>query len=257
MAGKSGGYIDTRGDWSQRKQRESVDFTDQHGREYHGNIETKTGGIVGELEPKFSAPLMPKPQYIERVARRPYDVFINYKRWKADIREARSDWEKDGRQLSRKMHGDAYKPGASFSADILEIIGEPPEAIEPVLAAEQGNKWVLGLTKRVDLRLVDFFEPELLDPSLRRRNEPDFSDPDEDEDVDEVTDGRGRTALQETAGRVPVVRNRPDSRAASRATGSGKDKPRGVDKPIPSGVRQRYPKGHPKGGTFVPQAKTA
>lgn len=212
--------MDTRGDWSQRKQRSEMTFTDQHGRPYYGATELKTGDVVGLIEMLFQAPLMPPQKYLERVPKQPYTLYINYERWENDTREARRDWEREGRQLSRRIHGDAYDPSKPFSRDILDIIGEPPQAIEPIIAAKQGNKWVLGLTNRVDLRLVEYFEPEALDPEIRASQEPDFRD--EDDDLDEVTDVRGHRVTQDEGGRVPVKTSRPQTRAAAKASGGGK-----------------------------------
>jgi len=170
-------HNDTRGDWSQRSQRQTMDMTDQHGRPWFATVEIRTGDPCGLIEQRFIAPLVPPQQYLKRVPRKPYDLLIDYAGWKADIRQARGEWEREGRQIARKLHGSAYRPDAPFSIEVLEMIGEAPSAIEPVIAAEQGNKWVLGLTNRVDMRLVKFFEPEQVDPDYRdSEEEGDFSD---------------------------------------------------------------------------------
>lgn len=167
--------------WSQKNQRTSTDFTDQHGRQYHAVIEIKTGDPVGMIEPLFTAPLMPEQKYLRRVPRRPYDINIDYESWKRDIRGAWGEWQREGRSLAKKLHGSAYDPKADFTSDVLEVIGPAPQPIEPVIAASQGNKWVLGLTSKVDLRLARFFEPEQLDPDYSNPREPNFSDDDDEE----------------------------------------------------------------------------
>lgn len=177
------------GDFSQAKQRRGQMFRDQHGRRYYASIELRTGDPCGLIEPQFSAPLAVPQMYLERSSdpERPYDIQVSYTRWKADIRAARSEWEREGRQLARKMHGDRFDPRADFPRDVLDIIGEPPQHVEPVIAAEQGNSWVLGLTDRVDLRLAAFFTPKELDPSAA--NEPDFRDVADDfEAIEQETD---------------------------------------------------------------------
>ncbi|MBA2713421.1 MAG: hypothetical protein H0U55_07710 [Rubrobacteraceae bacterium] len=266
--------MDTRGNWSQRNQRSTMTFRDQHctlktpcikssdnpfcdhGREYFATIEIKTGHTVGLIEKKFTAPLMPSDKYLERIEGRPYNFLVNYDRWISDEQGARSEWERDGRVRSRQMHGDAYDPAAPFTSDVLDIIGPPPNAIEPLYAAQQGNAWILGLTPRVDIRLVKFFEPEQLPAALRAERIPDFSqvvdgieeDDFHDLDPDEVRPLVGRAAQQDTGGRQPIHTDRPQARVARR--GSGKQA-----NTTPATERQRYPKGHPKAGTFIPQSK--
>lgn len=186
--------------WSQRNQRADAMFTDQHGRQYFGSVELKTGDVVGLMEPQFTAPIIPDQKYLERnVKNRPYDLHINYERWLADIRGARAEWEREGRQMMRKMRGAAYDPAEPFGADVLDVIGEPPEAIEPVIAAKQGNSYILGFTTRVDKRLVPFLRFEQLTPEERVAREPDFRDQIDPEvlaEVDHIEEQR----LEEEAG---------------------------------------------------------
>ena len=169
--------------WSQRNQKTETDFTEQHGSKYHATIEVKTGDPCGLIEPQFQAPLMPPQQFLKRVPRRPYSLQIDYAAWKAETREAWREWQKQGRDTARKLHGDAYNADRPFTGEILDIIGPAPTPIDPIIAAEQGNKWVLGLTNRVDMRLWKFFEPE--------NRDPDYSDPDEEQygDDDEEEEG--------------------------------------------------------------------
>lgn len=178
------------GNFSQAKQRRGQMFRDQHGRRYFASIEISTGDPCGLIEPQFHAPLAVPHMYLERSPdeMRPYDLIVNYARWEADIQTERATWEKEGRQRAMKLHGDAYDPTKPFSAQVLDIIGPPPQAIEPIIAARQGNSWVLGLSTKVDLRLASFFEPEQLDADFRARNEPDFRDLPQEEDSELAED---------------------------------------------------------------------
>jgi hypothetical protein len=205
-------YIDTRGDWSQQKQRRGQMFRDQFGRSFFSETELKTGDQVGNYEPQFSSPLAIPKMYIERGKdpNRPYDIFINTERWKADIRAERREWEKEGRQRSMKLYGEKYRASDPFTAEVLEIIGPPPMAIEPVQALEQRNSWVLGKTTIPDLRLVKYFEPEAL-PASALPPEPDFTDLEELYDPDatggqRVPARRGRSA---GAGKAVVDEREP------------------------------------------------
>lgn len=224
-------------DWSQRKQRADATFYDQYGREYFGTVELKTGDVVGLMQPQFTAPLMPEQKYLERVPRKPYDLFWNIDRQIADIRGAREEWEKEGRTVARKLHGQAYDNTAEFGQDVLDIIGEPPQAIEPYIAARQGDKWVLGLSNKVNMKIVRFFTPEQLDVKVQREMEKDYTG-----DYDDEPKSRG--------GRVPVKSNRPQARALTKGEGQRKAHPshQAGEKP----ARARFPHGHPKAGQFMP-----
>ena len=151
-------------------------FTDQHGRVWHATIETKTMHPTGPIQPQFQAPLIPPQMYL-RVGTnrmRPYDLVINYDQWIADLRKAREDWLEDGEQRSRLYHGEKYEPGTPFTSQILQMIGRPPQHVEPVIAAKQGNRYVLGLTNQVDVRLFALLEEERRTHAIV--NEPDFSE---------------------------------------------------------------------------------
>lgn len=227
MAGGSGpaASIYAPENWSQRRQRSEMTFEDDHGREYYGTIELKTGDVTGLMQPQFFAPLMPEQKYLRRVPKRPYSLKIDYEQWKADRRNALKDWEKEGRQRAQKIHGSEYRPGAPFSSEVLDIIGPKPPAVDPVIAAQQGNRWVLGLTKKVDERLVEFFEPEDLDPELRRAREPDYTDRYIDNSRPRVGRG-GAHGIQEKTITVPMSSARPRSRDETRAEGTGKEQAR-------------------------------
>jgi hypothetical protein len=178
--------------WSQRNQRREGGqfFRDQHGRRYHAEIELKTGHPCGPLVPQYRAPLVVPQQYLtlSNDPENPTKITVNYTKWEADARAARKDWEAEGRSRALKMYGDAYDPRKPFGQDVLDIIGPAPSAVEPIIAARQGNSWVLGLSDRIDLRLAKYFEPEQLDPQ-HRPEEPDFTDrPEQIDDLDMLDD---------------------------------------------------------------------
>lgn len=239
VAGRSAKSIYQPEGWSQRDQRNYIMLEDNHGREWGVSIEVKTGDAVGLYEPQFAAPWIPEQKYLSRPdKRRPYDLFIDYKRMKADLRIDRRDWEREGRQLMRKMRGKAYDPSEEFGEDVLDIIGEPPQAIEPILAAEQGNSWILGRSKKVDKRLLPFLPVDRTPEEVHQEREGDWGDL--DEEIDPGSAGRHRQAVKS---------NRPEPRLATRGTGRRKGKPPRQ----PAGVkRERYPKGHPRAGQWMP-----
>lgn len=257
--------------WSQRKQRREVKHgRDIHGRPWHWTIENKTGDPTGLIQALFQAPIIPPQEYLRPNPENPNQLLIDYDRWISAIRARRKEWEKEGRQRSQKLYGQKYRAEDEFTDEVLDIIGPPPEAWEPILAAKQGNPWILGKTTRVDLRLAQFFEPEQLDPTERAAREPDFSklvsteaqldesnlldDKRSEEDPDyrpPVGRGGARNWDEEMSQqRQRIVTGRPQPRAAGKGAGGGKNKPKS-EKP----KRQRYPQGHPKAGTFIPKAE--
>lgn len=172
-------WSDTRGDWSQREQRRGAILTDQHGRKYSAVIEKKTGDDLF-WQAMYTAPLIPPAMYFEPHpdVDRPNDRVINYTRWKEDIRRDTDAWELLGRTIVRQIPNGLNADG-SFSLAVLDQIGPKPTPIEPVIAAEQGNKWVLGFTQVPDPRLKKFFEVLQV---VKKYDEPDFSGDPEDED---------------------------------------------------------------------------
>lgn len=198
-------YVDTRGNWSQAMQRRGQRFTDQHGRQYFAPIEIKTGEPCGLLGALYSAPLPVPLEYLGRSKdpNRPYDLVIDYDRWLRDIRTALADWTKASRAAATRKYGDQFDATKPMPADILELFPRPPIHEEPVIAARQGNRWVLGLRETPDPRLTKYFAPEVIDPDYLQKNEPDFRDMPEEleqdvraivEDTDEARPGDGTVA---------------------------------------------------------------
>jgi hypothetical protein len=167
------------GGFSQAKQRRNQRLTDNHGRKYFATIEIRSGDPVGPVQPMFQAPLAVPPMYMRKHPDpdRPNEVVIDYRRWITDIEGAHTDWEKRGRELSRKTFGSAYDPTQpAFKQEILDLLGERPQPVEPVYAAMQGNRWVLGFTRIVDARLERFFTPAQLNPQAIDFSKYDFRD---------------------------------------------------------------------------------
>lgn len=200
--------------FSQAKQRRSgTIFRDQHGRRYHAVVELKTGHPTGLIEPLFTAPLMPPQMYLSvgTNAERPYDLRIDYDRWIQDLRTAADDYITEARQLARKMYRDRYNAADPLTEEVVDIIGPRPQHVEPVIAAKQGNAYVLGLTDRVDVRLFGMLEE---DRALRREHrasdEPDFSD------VVESLDDAGEDAPQERTAQQKLEEQRTRDRERKR-----------------------------------------
>jgi hypothetical protein len=194
---------------SQAKKRRGKRLIDRHRRGWFATTEIKTGDPVGMIEPQFQAPLIPPQVYLRlypEAASRPNDLIIDYDRWIADNMRARKARLDKAREIARKHFVDAYDPNKPIATWILDLVEPEPEPLEPIIAAKQGNRYVLGLTKRVDERLAHFFAPKEspMDADLARydfRDAPDASaegvEGDEDEGFDPVVDDELEAELDE------------------------------------------------------------
>ena len=131
----------------QRRKRAYAIYTDQHGRAWGAPIENKSGDPCGNLEPQFSAPLLIEDKYIT-INSRMRQIRIRYADKIRDIVEANNEWDTQMRAYARKEYGD--KAGEAMKnppPGLLDLVGPRPlERREPIEAAMQGNKWILGLS---------------------------------------------------------------------------------------------------------------
>jgi hypothetical protein len=123
---------------------------DQHGREWGTTIELSTGDPTGPMDPRFKAPLYPPQRFVKVDSRKDYGrANIDYAGWAGAIRQARDHWRKELLDHATAMYGDAAAQKMDetpLPAALAAKVGRPPEPLEPILAAEHGDKWVLGLT---------------------------------------------------------------------------------------------------------------
>lgn len=187
MSGIPRGHTDG---WSQANQRRYQEMTDDHGRKWGANIEIKTGDPTGLISPMFSAPLIPPQHYLRTVPKKPWAIKIDYEAWLTDTRDAHRAYMQRALQESAARQWPVPEPG-EYSAALTSIIGTPPHPLEPIIAAMQGNAYVLGLTNKVDARLVHFFESPV-DRMLDFSDVPDYSDVEEEADPDAVGGSRER-----------------------------------------------------------------
>lgn len=168
--------------FSQAKQRRYVILTDEHGRRWGQNIENSTGERVGAWDAPL-APLVPPGQYVKPI-RDPENpmlftgkVKIDYDRIIADGREAIAEWERQAMRFRRQQ------PDLT-QASLEDLIGPIPPPVEPWIAAKQGDKWVLGLSDRVNLKVAAF-----MDLNKKKQDEEyDFTSEENYLDVEEAAD---------------------------------------------------------------------
>ena len=137
-------------------------YQDQHGRWWGAPTENTTGDPCSVYEMQgWNAPLTPDDKYIKLNADR-RGVTIDYARWINDLKQANADYQKLLRDTAHALYGDkALEVIASPPPSLFDRIGYPPkQRIEPIVAAMQGNKWILGLTKVKPSWATEFYPDE-------------------------------------------------------------------------------------------------
>jgi hypothetical protein len=169
----------------QHLERTQIELKDQHGRLWYTESQVGLDGKrrprivpVGTFVPSFTAPFdfIPPQKFLRFDPRRPSEITINYDGWASEIRAAHADLRQEMVKLATRLYkGEAAKYIESPTDEMRDMIfggGKGPEPVEPIIAAKQGNGWILGLrafdaTKRGD---------ELLKPFLDRWVEVRFRD---------------------------------------------------------------------------------
>jgi hypothetical protein len=138
----------------------------------------KTGHFCAQPTPiGWTAPLMPEGPYVKiKPFTAELSIEIDYTAWLNDLREAHRDWERIKTQFAQAMYGDAMAQYVETpSQALLAQAGPKPFPLEPIIAAQQGNKWILGLSK-VDTKNIGQYLPKKTDLSA-------FNFADDDEPV--------------------------------------------------------------------------
>lgn len=178
---------------SQEESRVDVIMYDQWGRPWHATLEKETMTPTGPVQPLFSAPFIPDQKYHRYGGKRnPVRMQIDLAKMEEDLQEAHEERERLIRKLTMQ-----FFPGWNKKAPPPEVIekvdgpGYGPMPLEVLWAAMQGNKWILGFSKRRPAwseagAVSTWFDPPEKE-SFRRKREMEFPDSPEDaEDAAEV-----------------------------------------------------------------------
>lgn len=189
----------------QRDKRTHIEAMDQHGRMWENVLDIAAKpkpGPVSLWKPKgWDAPLLPDQKYIRWHPDNMFRIEIDYRSWKIDLRAARNDWEnllhKTAGEMSPQDAGASLVGGSKdtdyrdASPALLRSVGPKPQAVEPVIAAEQGEPWVLGKSNRVNVRLKAFF-PDPVEDTIDFTAEDNYLDIEEEHDPEGVGRQSGR-----------------------------------------------------------------
>jgi len=164
------------GGWSQANTRRPAYLTDQHGRTWFADIELRSGYPVGPIRNRFDAPWLPDQSWLEIDPNEPTKIRINYDKGLSERQDAHSEYHQRAVEEAASRQWPVPELGTPYRRELQLIIGKPPRPIEPVVAAMQGNRWILGLTKVVDERLTPFIETPHRQREEMLRKLPDFRD---------------------------------------------------------------------------------
>lgn len=151
---------------TQDQQRTYKTFRDPFGRKWGAHIESVTRMSTGRIEylehhePNtqfpFYPPYLPEQKYLMESPESD-QLGFDTARMKADASTAHREYEREAVRIGREIHKEAFDAGNPFTRDVLHVIGRAPDPIEPIVALEKGNPWVLGKTNTPDVRLLPFF----------------------------------------------------------------------------------------------------
>lgn len=169
---------------SQADERRGQNLWDQHGRMMHASIEKKSGYPVGPIQLLMDAPLEPDQKYLILDPLNVTKVTIDYASWIRDRQIANAEYHARAIEVNTANNWAPLVAGEPYPKHLTKEIGKPPLPVEPIVAAAQGNKWVLGLTNVIDTRLAHFFEKPI-DAAFDLSAFPDYStDEQAEEDFD-------------------------------------------------------------------------
>lgn len=148
-------------------------FRDPFRRLWGAYVENSTSEPVGRIEYiehlqpgtefPFAPPWQPDQKYL-RTNRNSDRLEILFADMRSDSRAARREYETDAIKIGRQIHKDAFDAANPFTRDVLAVIGPGPgNLIEPVLALEARNPWMLGQTDTPDARLAPLFDKRAME----------------------------------------------------------------------------------------------
>lgn len=151
------------------------------GRPWSASIDKKSGYPVGLIQPKgWRAPWMPDTSTFKYSDEEPNRFTIPYEEILNSRLQSHVEYNTMKEQAAVARGWDPSLP--EKQAVLESLIGKPPLAVEPIAAAMQGNKYMLGLTDKVDPRLEVFVRKETRTEKLLK-GLPDFRDIEEAEPI--------------------------------------------------------------------------
>jgi hypothetical protein len=149
--------------WSQASTRRGITLYDQHDREWTTQVSNHTGMPTSAIVPSFQAPWFPDEQYLKVNPDNTSELYIDYESLLRNRNAFLNEYHQAALVVARQKELPTPERG-NYHAKIVDAIGPMPKPIEPIVAAMQGNVYILGKTYaesrgldyRVDKRLERF-----------------------------------------------------------------------------------------------------
>lgn len=143
--------------------RRDDQWPDDADRPWHVTLELRSGDPVGVITPLFSAPWYPGRQYVKPDPKRRMRLKVQYEAERTDREQARATYLRRAQAEATARSWEVPTSLADWKQwdpRLLAIVGKAPLNPAIVEAARQGNRYLLGLTTRVDPRVTDLLEEE-------------------------------------------------------------------------------------------------
>ena len=141
-------------------------FKDQFDRKWSCTIDTVTNDPIDNLRPHGWKAPWTLPQDCIRLRHNEEDgssrVDLMHGKRKADLRQAHKEWNERFMRVGYQRGGDDFDP-ANPSPAILYEVGPRPQPVEPVIASERGDPWILGRSPDMPAWARPFFIKALPD----------------------------------------------------------------------------------------------
>jgi hypothetical protein len=191
-----------------------------HGRRWYatGGIDKRSGGAVGPIKPLgWQAPWLPDPTFFRFNPDEPNMLTIDYQGMLDSRLAAHAAWNAEFRSMALKRGWDPSDPEKLNS--LVELVGPKPLPVEPIIAAMQGNPWILGLSQKVDPRVERFLPKKqsrvatALDSfDFRPVEEPDAETDEHFDDRMDLEEQHDRDAI---GGKMQKLPKKPKAKAAA------------------------------------------
>lgn len=193
---------------------------DQHGRRYSALLDKSNGTPVGQgpRPDGWRAPWMPGQEWFRyhEDESNPMRFRIDYDGMLNDRIAAHEQYEREWTDFAVVNGWDPKDP--DIAGRIIAKVGKRPLPLEIIVAAMQGNRYVLGLTETVDERVVPFLRMkpkyQRIEKKLERIAGMNFAD--HDEELEDRMDLQEAHDPDDTPrGRVPVKPKRQPRQTAA------------------------------------------
>lgn len=145
----------------QAQRRKHITLRDQFGRKWESTIDTISQGTCAPINPRgWNDPLNTPSKYVVLTKDEDGNLALE-----VQLDQWASQLEQDHKEYDQRLYNDAMMLfGAAGpqeyklrSPALLNYTGEPPQPLEPVLAASVGDQWALGQSKDDKNNIQRFF----------------------------------------------------------------------------------------------------